>query len=161
MTWLERHAWWGLLAVAAMLAVFGITDMAAGATADVLIPVSLTGLTPAELEAESAAAYRMFDFLSRVNGFSLVLIGLLAAAVLVFAFRRRRRWAWWTMWLLPAWAAGVPVFYLVAGLAPGQGPPPPMISGPIVAVITAAILVVSARPFFGRPDGGADGRQSV
>jgi hypothetical protein len=150
MRWLERHAWWGLLFFALVLVLFGITDMAVGPAADVAIPVGLTGMTPEELQAESAAGYRLFDFFTRVTGWGLVMMGLLATAVLLFAFRKDRRWAWWTMWLLPIWSAGVLVFYLVAGVQPGEAPPPPMISGPIFAVLGAAILLVSAPRFFRR-----------
>jgi uncharacterized membrane protein HdeD (DUF308 family) len=148
MTWLEQNGWWGLAFMTVVIALFGVTDMMAGASNDPAIPLSLTGLTLAELEAESAAGYRLVDLYTRGNGLTLVLGGLLATAVLVFAYRRHRRWAWWTMWLLPAWAASVPVFYLIVGLAPGQPPPPPMISGPIFALFAVAILLAGARPFF-------------
>jgi hypothetical protein len=148
MRWLERHAWWGLLSIALVFVAFGVTDVLAGAAADPAIPLGLTGMTLDELEAESGNGYRLFDFFTRVNGFSLVFVGLLLAAILVFAFRRNRRWAWWTMWLLPIWAIGATAFYVVAGLAPNQPPPPPMVSGPIVAVIAGAILLVSAPRFF-------------
>ncbi|HET7686486.1 MAG TPA: hypothetical protein VFM19_08795 [Candidatus Limnocylindria bacterium] len=148
MGWLERHAWWGLAFMSVVIVVFGLTDMAVGASADPAIPLSLTGMTLVQLEAESAVVFRLYDFYTRVTGFSLVLLGLLTAAIVVFAYRRHARWAWWTMWLLPAWAAGAALFYVVAGLAPGQAPPPPMISGPIVAVLGAALLLASARPFF-------------
>ena len=145
---LERHAWWGLAFMSVVIVVFGVTDVIVGPAADIAIPMSLTGRTLAELQAESAAAYRLFDFFQRVNGFSLVLLGLLATAVLVFGYRRHERWAWWTMWLFPAWTAVGPLFYVIAGLAPGQPPPPPMLSGPIFTVLAAGILLVSARPFF-------------
>ena len=156
MRWLERHAWWGLAFVSVVIVMFGVTDVLVGPSADVAIPLSLTGLTLAELEAESAAAYRLFDFFTRVNGWSLVMLGLLTLAVLVFAYRRHRRWAWWTMWLLPVWSVGAALFYVVAGLAPGQSAPPPMLSGPILAALEAAILLVSARPFFQQPDQQGD-----
>jgi hypothetical protein len=146
--WLGRHAWWGLLLISVILILFGATDVASGAAADVGIPQGLTGKTIAELEAESADAYRMFDFMTRVNGLSLILLGALLAPIVLIPFRRGERWAWWTAWVLPVWAAVVPVFYLVAGLAPGQPPPPPVISGPIVAVLCAVLLVVSAPRFF-------------
>jgi hypothetical protein len=152
MRWLERHGWWGLALMSVVIVLFGLTDVVVGAPADIAIPMSLTGLTLAELEAESAAAYRLFDFFTRVNGYSLVLMGLLATVLLCFAYRRHQRWAWWTMWLLPAWSTGVALFYVVAGLAPGQPPPPPMLSGPIFAVVSAGILVATARPFFQRRD---------
>ncbi len=148
MRWLELHAWWGLLATAVLITVFGVTDVMSGAEADRAIPLGLTGMTIEELEAEGPTAYRLFDVFTRVNGMGLVLIGLLFAAVLLFAFRQNQRWAWWTMWLLPVWAASILVFYLVVGVQPDQPPPPPMVSGPILAVFCAAILLVSAPRFF-------------
>lgn len=149
MRWLERHAWWGLLAMALLLVAFGISDMAVGAPADPGIALGLSGRTLAELEAESAAAYRLFDLFTRFNGWSMLCFGSVSATVLVFGFRRDRPWAWWAAWVLPVWAAGVLLFYIVAGTDPNQPPPPPMISGPILAVFAAIILVVSAPRFFG------------
>jgi hypothetical protein len=151
MKWLERHAWWGLLFITLLFVAFGVGDIIVGPAADVGIPVGLTGMTPDELEAESAAAYRLFDFFTRVNGASLALSGLFATAILLFGFRRNQRWAWWTLWLVPVWATGVLVSYLIAGVQPDQPPPPPMISGPILAVLAAAILLVSAPRFFRSP----------
>ena len=150
MRWLERHSWWGLAFVAVVLVIFGVTDIISGAAADRAIPLGLTGMTIEELEAQSPAAYRMFDFFTRVNGWSLVLVGVLVSTILFIPFRRGERWAWWTMWLLPAWAIGAAVFYVVAGVQADQPPPPPLVSGPIVAVLTAAILLFSAPRFFGR-----------
>jgi hypothetical protein len=143
MRWLRRHAWWGLLAVSVMIMLFGATDIASGAAADGLIPQALTGKTIQQLGAESADAYGMFDFTVRSNGWSLVLLGLLLALIVLIPFRRGERWAWWAAWALPIWAAVVPIFYLVAGVHPDQPPPPPMVSGPTVAIICAAILLVT------------------
>ena len=150
MRWLERHAWWGLLFMTITIVIFGVTDVIAGVTADPGIPQGLTGLTPAELQVESAPAYRLLDFFSRTQGNTLVHIGVIDTAVLLFAFRRDLIWAWWAMWVLPAWAVVGFVSYLVAGVAPGQAPPPPMLSGPVFAVLAAAILLVSAPRFFKR-----------
>lgn len=146
MGWVRRHAWWGLVAVSLLLVLFGLTDIASGAAADVGIPQGLTGKTIEELEAESPAAFLMFDFTSRTQGFSLVIVGILLAVIVLIPFRRGERWAWWTLWALPAWAAAVPIFYLVAGVQPGEPPPPPLVSGPIVAIGCAAILMVTRSP---------------
>ncbi|MFN2418831.1 MAG: hypothetical protein ABR593_07905 [Candidatus Limnocylindria bacterium] len=143
MGWLQRHAWWGLLAVSVTLILFGVADMASGARADALIPQGLTGKSIEELEAESADAFGLFDFASRTNGWSLVLLGALLAVIVLVPFRRGERWAWWTAWALPIWAAVIAMFYLVAGVDPGRPPPPPMVSGPVVAILCAAILLVS------------------
>lgn len=148
MDWLERHAWWGLLVFAVVLVLFGVLDMVSGPAADRAIPLGLTGMTIEELQASSRAAYGLFDFFTRVNGWSLVLVGSLMAAIVLIPFRRNEPWAWWTMWLLPVWAIGAAVFYVVAGLAPGQPPPPPLVSGPIIAGLSAGILLVSIRRFF-------------
>lgn len=140
---MRRYGWWGLFAVAVVIVVFGILDIASGAAADVAIAEGLTGRTIGDLDAESADAFGLYDFMTRVNGLSLVLLGVLLAAIIAIPFRRGERWAWWAAWTLPLWAAIVPVFYLVAGTDPTRPPPPPMISGPIVAVLCAMILVVT------------------
>jgi len=148
MDWLRRHAWWGLLLLSLTLVYFGVTDLIVGAPADPGIATGLSGMTLEELQSESAAVYRLFDFYTRLNGWSMVGFGLVATCVLLLAYRRNQRWAWWTMWTLPAWAAGVFVFFLVAGTDPTQPPPPPMISGPIFAIVAAAVQLVSAPRFF-------------
>ena len=57
------------------------------------------------------------------------------------------------MWLLPAWALSVPVMYLAFGLVPGAAPPPPMISGSIVGVLSVAVLLTDHRRFAATPSG--------
>ena len=148
MAWLQRHAWWGLVVMSVIVGLFGVTDVIGGVTADPGIPLGLTGMTLGELEADSAQAYRLLDFMVRAGGVHLIVMGGLMTAVLLFAFRRGQRWAWWAMWTLPAWAASVFVLNFAYGVAPGQALPPPMISGPIFAVLAAAILLVSAPRFF-------------
>jgi len=146
--WLQRNAWWGLVAMAVIVVTFGVGDVISGVAADPGIPVGIVGMTPAQLDANSPRAFRMYDFTLRGGGLSLVVLGTLMTAILLFAFRRGQHWAWWTMWVLPAWAIAADVLILVIGLAPGQAPPPPLISGPIFAVLASAILLVSAPRFF-------------
>ena len=148
---MQRNGWWGLLAIAVLLVVFGIGDMANGVANDPGIPLGVTGMTPAQLEAEGPNAYRMYDLTVRSQGSSLVMVGALMTVVLLFAFRRGQSWAWWTMWLLPAWAVSVSAVGLATGIAPGQSPPPPVISGFVLGIISGAILLVSAPRFFGEP----------
>jgi hypothetical protein len=132
------------------LVIFGVGDVLVGPAADRGIPLGLTGMTLEELQADGPASYRLFDFFTRVNGNSLLLAGLFGTAMLLFAFRRDQPWAWWTMWLLPVWAVGGTAFYLVAGVHADQPPPPPLVSGPIFAIVAVAILLVSAPRFFPR-----------
>lgn len=132
-----------MFGVSAVSVAFGVTDIASGAAADPAIAKGLTGKTIDELRAESADAFGLYDFVTRSQGWSLVLLGVLLAVVVLIPFRRGERWAWWTAWALPIWAAGVPVLFLVAGVKAAQPPPPPMVSGPIVAVLCAAILMAT------------------
>ena len=148
MSWLRRHSWWGLVVIALLYVVFGITDILGGPEADLGIPLGLTGSTPVQLNAGSPPAYRLYDFYTRANGWNLVMIGFLSAAILLLAFRRNQRWAWWAMWSMPVWTAGIGVAFLMIGVEPTQAPPPPMISAPILALLSAAILLVSAPRFF-------------
>lgn len=148
MGWLRRNAWWGLVFISVVVVLFGITDIIVGAEADEGIPLGLIGLSSSELRAESEAGYRILDFFTRSQGIVLAVLGVLSTATLLFAYRRDQRWAWWTMWALPAWSACVLTLYLVAGVDPTQPPPPPMLSAPFFLVLTTAIQLVSAPRFF-------------
>jgi len=57
------------------------------------------------------------------------------------------------MWLLPAWGVSVFALILATGVVPGQPTPYPMISGPIVALLASALLLLSAPRFFERGKG--------
>jgi hypothetical protein len=144
-----RRLWWVLVAIAVLFGLFGLTDVLGGATADPGIPLAVAGLSPTELEAESVAAYRMFDFTVRTQGLLLILMGVVLTAILLIPYRQGQRSAWRLMWVLPAWSLSILGLYLVFGLAVGQAPAPPMISGPIVAVISGLILLADRPRFVG------------
>jgi hypothetical protein len=147
--WLQRHAWWLLLTMTVLLAVIGVWPVILGIKEDASVPLGITGMTASQLEASSVQGYRLLDFEVRSGGVALIVIGTLLGAVVLGAFRQGLPWAWWVMWVLPVWAASVFVLILSIGVAPGQAPPTPMISGPIFAVLSAALLLVSAPRFFG------------
>ncbi|HEY3436644.1 MAG TPA: hypothetical protein VGK35_03040 [Actinotalea sp.] len=142
------HRSWLLLPILAiLLALFGVSDVLIGITADPGITVAITGVTPDELRTASPEGYRLADFMVRTQGVTLAAFGLLLAVVLWWPYRGGQRWAWRAAFILPVWAASVPIMYLAYGLAPDVPPAPPMISGPIVAVLSAAVLVVDRRRF--------------
>lgn len=149
---LRRRAWWFLVAFSVLIGLFGIGDLIGGITVDPGITAGLSGLTLAELEAESAAGYRLYDFASRTQGLALVVIGVLMTAVLLIPYRSGRRWAWYTMWTLPAWSFAVLGLYLVFGVDPRQPPPPPMVSGPLLGGVAVAVLLLEWRRFFRSQD---------
>ena len=138
------------LAIAGILVIFGIGDMQNGPLADRAITIAIVGIGPAEVEAAEPIGYRLYDFATRTGGLNLVFIGLLLLSIAAVPYRLGERWAWTTMWLVPAWSIAIPVFYVAYGPAPGTAVPPPAISGPIVAVIASAALFVDRRRFAGR-----------
>ena len=144
---IRRRAWWYLVALSVLIGLFGLTDIVGGVSADPGITLGLTGRSLAELEAEGALAYRAYDFTTRTQGLSLVIIGILATGVLLIPYRHGQAWAWRLTWSLPAWTAGVFLMYVAFGLAPGAPPPPPMISGPLLGVIAAAVLLMDRGRF--------------
>lgn len=139
-----------LLAIAGILVIFGIGDIQQGPTADPAITTAITGKLPAEVAAAEPTGYRLYDFAIRMGGLNLVLIGLLMTSILAVPYRLGMRWAWTTMWLLPAWTLSVPVLFIVYGPAPGTPVPPPAISGPIIAVIAGGALLADRGRFAGR-----------
>ncbi len=145
---LRRRAWWYLVAFSVLIGLFGVGDVIGGISVDPGITTGLSGLTLAELQAESAAGYRLYDFASRAQGLVLVIVGALLTLILVIPYRAGMRWAWLAMWMLPAWAFGVLGLYLAFGVDPRQPPPPPMVSGPLLGGIAVAVLLLEWRRFF-------------
>lgn len=147
---LRRRAWWILVALTGMLAMFGAGDIIIGPPFDPGITLGLTGLTHAQLHAESEAGYRMLDFYTRAGGAHLLVVGLALTAIVLVPYRAGAAWAWRTMWLLPAWNAGVFAMNAWFGVAPGQDPPPPMLSAPFLGGLAVVALLVDAGRFRSR-----------
>lgn len=144
---MRDRAWWLLIVIAALLVVFGIGDVLVGATADPGIALAIAGVAPEALRAASPEGFRLFDFATRGLGLALTLFGLILLVVLLRPYRRGESWAWAAVWLLPAWAVAVAILYLAYGTRPDQPPAPPMISGPIVAVLAGLVLILDRRRF--------------
>ena len=137
----ERNAWWGLLAIAAIITVSGLVDLATGVTWQA---VDVTGSTSAEIAAQSSAGFKLIDFVVRTEGLSLVALGVLLCAVLLFAYRQDRPWAWWAMWTMPVFVIANSLLMLAFG---AWGP---AITGTVVGLVAALILLAGARRFFAR-----------
>jgi hypothetical protein len=144
---LRRRAWWYLVAFSVLVGLFGIGDVLGGITVDPGITTGLSGLTLDELQAQSEAGYRLYDFASRAQGLALVIIGVLLTAILLVPYRAGLRWAWYALWSLPAWSFAVLGLYVVYGVDPSQPLPPPMVSGPLLGGIALAVLVLDGPRF--------------
>ena len=151
MSGLRRRAWWYLVAFSVLIVLFGVGDVIGGISVDPGITLGLSGLTLAELEAQSAIAYRVYDFTTRTQGAALAFYGALATAILLIPYRDGHRWAWWAMWSLPGWTLAVFGLYAMFGLAPGTPPPPPMVSGPILGTLAVIVLLLDRQRFLARP----------
>jgi len=147
MWWIQRNAWWGLLAVAAGMVVKGLVDVGSGVTYQA---EDVTGTTIAQIKAESSAGLELAEYAVRTGGLYLILAGVLSSAILLFAFRRGRPWAWWAMWTLPALAVAQAVLEY-------RGVPGPAITAAVVGAVAAAILLVSAPRFLVQRSPTADG----
>lgn len=147
---LQRNAWKGLLVLTLLIGLVGLWALIVGIAEDQSVPLGLTGRSLADLAAESPDGYRFADFGVRAGGMGLVLIGSVLASVVMFAFRPGQKWAWWVVWAMPIWAASTVGLILIIGIAPGQAPPWPMISGIVVGLLSTGLLLVTAPRFLGR-----------
>ncbi len=126
---LKRNAWKFLLVPTVIIVLFGIGDVVRGTDADPAIVEGLTGLSVDEIAAASPEAVDVIDALTRAQGMLLVWFGIALTAIVWFAYRDWQRWAWWTLWVLPLWALGVSIFFLLQDRPEGAAIPPPMVSG--------------------------------
>ena len=147
-----RHAWKVLLGVSLVVGVFGVGDMLGGATdlqnGETIMMHSLTDMSWNELQTASPNAANLIDMKFRTDGASLATLALLSIAVCLTGFRRRQRWAWYTLCALPAWLALNVLFVFNAVKHPGYGTPIPVISGSIFFVLCTTFLALSHRKFF-------------
>jgi len=62
MRWLEGNSWWLLLAMTVLVIFVGILPIILGIKEDASVPLGISGMTAAKLEAASAQGYRLLDF---------------------------------------------------------------------------------------------------
>jgi hypothetical protein len=149
MDWLRRHSWQLLLGMTGLIAVVGLNPVKEGIREDASVPLAFTGMTADQLQSDNPETFRLIDVQARFGGLDLIVIGILLSAILVTAFRRNERWAWWAMWMLPLWGAAVSATILRTGLVDRQAPPSPLFTGPVIAGLSSALLVIAAPRFFG------------
>jgi hypothetical protein len=151
-TFFARHAWKMLLGVIVLIGFFGISDMFGGASdlqyGEKVYMTGVTGMTWNELQTTSPTVARLIDTIFRANGASLTTVALLSLAICLSGFRKGERWAWYTLWALPMWMLLTVFFVSTVKKQPGAGTPVPVISGSILFVISASMLLLSSPRFF-------------
>jgi hypothetical protein len=150
MEWLRRHAWQLLLGMTALISVIGLNPVKEGIHEDPSVPLAFTGMTADQLQSDNPQSFRLIDVQARFGGLDLIVIGTLFSAILVTAFRRYERWSWWAMWMLPLWGVAVSVTIVRTGLVDGEASPSPLFTGPAIAGLSTALLLITAPRFFGR-----------
>ena len=137
------NAWWLFALIGLGSAVFGFVGLIGGTT---YLAESVAGQTNEALQASAPDAYRLVEVVVRMAGLQYVAFGILMMAIAWAAFRHGRRWAWWAMWTFPL--AGVAqAVIIVASTAPGQAIDGAALTGSVVAIIGAAVLLWSAPAF--------------
>lgn len=147
MSAMRRYAWWAIFALSVVYALFGVGDVLGGIAFSARTADAVTGKTLAEIQAESASAFLLIDFVTRNGGITLAMMGLAFSAIAWFPYRRGERWSWWAMWALPAWALAVFLLNVTIGVAPGQTLSDAAVSAPVFAAIEAAALLVDLPRF--------------
>lgn len=142
----SRHGWKFLLGLVAVIGLFGLGDIIAGANADPAIAVGISGLTPEEIRALSQPVHRLVDLQTRAGGLQLLVVSILWGVIVLIPLRRGERWAWMTMWTFPLWSLTVSVGFLFVELQPDRPLPPPAISGWVFFALTSLLLWVAKPP---------------
>jgi len=137
------NAWWLFAFFGLGSAGFGLVGLIGGTT---YLAESVAGQTNEALQASAPEAYRLVEVEVRLAGLQYVAFGILIMAIAWTAFRECRRWAWWAMWTFPL--AGVAQgAIIVASTAPGEAIDGAALTGSVVAIIGAAVLLWSAPAF--------------
>ena len=104
----EKYGWVVYLFVGLLWVVYGLTQ--------VFNPENLrdaqhiTGLPLSELEVKSPEATELVYFLYGALGILKISWSLLVLAITLIPYRRGEKWAWFTLWLVPATLVGQGIF---------------------------------------------------
>jgi hypothetical protein len=98
----EKYGWVVFLALGLLWLVVGLTQVF---NPDGLLEDEaqhVTGMSLSELEASSPEATELVRFLMMAVGNLKTSWSFLVLAITLTAYRRGEKWAWYTMWLVPA-----------------------------------------------------------
>ena len=102
---IETHAWI-LLFVIGVINLLSALPLLLGIEPDATTAERIIGMTFSELKASDPRLFDLVTFCLRSGGLFFFGFGLLSTAISVTAYRRREKWAWYTLWILPAYFLG-------------------------------------------------------
>jgi len=105
----------------------------------------VTGMSLSELEASSPEATEFVRFLYGAVGMLKTSWSLLVLAITLTGYRRGEKWAWYTLWLVPALLVGQGLFNSVF-----LGEPKEMLQWIPITTVTLLGLLLPYRKFFPR-----------
>jgi len=109
----EKYAWVVYLALGLLWLVVGLTQVF---NPDALLEDDaqhVIGMSLSELEASSPEANELVRSLYGAIGMLKTSWSLLVLAITLTGYRRGEKWAWYTLWLVPALLVGTGVFNAV------------------------------------------------
>lgn len=96
-----------IFGISALLFGLSVSDFPVGLPGGPDSVSSTTGVTWDEVVSEQATAMTLLRGISRVAGLAFLGFGLLVIAVAIVPFRRGERWAWFVLWVVPAFMVGL------------------------------------------------------
>ncbi len=109
----EKYGWFVYLALGLLWLVVGLTQVF---NPDALLEDDaqhVIGMSLSELEASSPEANELVRSLYGAIGMLKTSWSLLVLAITLTGYRRGEKWAWYTLWLVPALLVGTGVFNAV------------------------------------------------
>jgi len=101
----EKYAWVILAVLGALIIVGGIPHTL-GINSDPDTPESIIGMGLSEFEASNPLFFNLYDFYFKAGGWSDVGFTYFVLVISATAYRKGERWAWYTLWAVPAFFLG-------------------------------------------------------
>lgn len=137
-----RYAWAIILVLGLFELTFGVTLLILGPAGVPNVIEEIRGVPWTDVAAESDEA-GLIDYLARGWGQANIQYGIAMVAIAAFPFRRRERWSWFVVWLVPATLLVTVIRNLALGVTSV------VIIDLSEAIIVAAVLLLAYRNFVG------------
>ena len=140
-----KYGWVLFLGLGLLWLVVGLTQVFNPATMIEDEAQHVTGMSIIELEASSPETTELVRFLYGAIGMLKTSWSLLVLAIILIPFRRGEKWAWYTLWLVPALLVGQGIFNSVF-----LGDFKEMLEWIPITTLTLLGLLIPYRKFFPR-----------